>query len=94
MPALLTAREVRVRAVRLSPTMRLAHPAHPGTREMHMPMSEKDAAIAADNLLVQLIKSQPNLLAPKSLYSSVGKEAGEAIAALRVELIKMYQTQP
>ena len=59
-----------------------------------MPMSEADAAIAADNLLVQLIKSQPNLLAPKTLYSSVGTEAGEAIAALRAELIKMYQTQP
>lgn len=59
-----------------------------------MPMSKEEAAIAADKLLVQLIQHQPNMFAPKSLYSGIGKEVGEVIADLRAALIEMYEKQP
>jgi len=59
-----------------------------------MPMSKEDAALAADNLLVQIIQHQPNMLAPKTLYTGIGTEVGAVIADLRAALVEMYQKQP
>lgn len=59
-----------------------------------MPMSEKDAAIHAEMLLKEIIKHQPQLFTPVVASTGHGKTYGEAIAALRMQLIEMYKTQP
>lgn len=59
-----------------------------------MPMSEKDAAIQAEILLKEIIKQQPQLFTTVVASTGHGKAYGEAIAALRLQLIEMYKTQP
>jgi hypothetical protein len=59
-----------------------------------MPSSESDAASQADYLLKELIKHQPQLFGAPVPSQSTGRHLGEAIAALRLQLIEMYKTQP
>lgn len=56
-------------------------------------MSHDDAVQNADNLLIELIKHQPQLLAPTGPRDARhGAEAAAFVAALRNGLIKMYET--
>lgn len=54
-----------------------------------------DAVIWADNLLTHILTTQTHLLQPQAGYTqTTGKHIGEMIAALREELIAMYQKTP
>jgi hypothetical protein len=62
-------------------------------------MPTEDAVYAADTLLSLLVTHQPNLVdldAPTGdmAGTAVGKRAGELIAALREQLIQMYEKTP
>lgn len=59
-----------------------------------MSMSQEDAANQADALLNKLVQHQPQLFTSMVPSSGNGKQYGDAIAALRLQLIEMYKTQP
>lgn len=56
--------------------------------------TDRDAVIAADTLLVEIIRSQPNLIPTKYADAGRGKEASEFVAAFRTGLIEMFKKQP
>lgn len=55
---------------------------------------DKKAATSADNLLAEILKTQPALLEIGEHSDITGRQAGDFIAALRQRLIEMYQTTP
>lgn len=58
-----------------------------------MPMSETDARMRADGVIIQLIQHQPQLMAPQSPHEKSGENVAAFIAALRKGLIDMYKAQ-
>jgi hypothetical protein len=60
-----------------------------------MPMSDTDATLATDALLDKIFQSQTELLRlpNQNPNDTTGRQMGEFIAALRLELKKMYVHQ-
>lgn len=61
-----------------------------------MTNEQKAAVSSADALLLEILRSQPQLLvhAPGAVGESKGRETGALIAALRNRLIEMYRQTP
>ncbi|CAM3870628.1 hypothetical protein [Roseateles saccharophilus] len=56
-------------------------------------MASSQAENAADNLLAELIKHQPELFQLRDCSPEGGRALGDAIIALRLKLIDMHQSQ-
>ena len=53
--------------------------------------NEQTAIDKADSMILDLLKTQPELLKPSTSGATGGKEIGDFIAALRDRLTGMYQ---
>lgn len=59
-----------------------------------MDKEQEKARSAADSLLFDILKTQPEFLKPQVLNDETGKAAGDFISALRDRLTEMYLKAP
>lgn len=55
---------------------------------------ETKAQNAADAMILDLLKMQPEMIKPNTLNKDSGKAVGEFISHLRDQLMVMYQQKP